>query len=166
MVNEDVIAPASTRILPSNRKLVVLHPGVCDPWQPSTLICISFHPMSEVPNAKGLCTPWSGRYSFYHATCEQVKTTRIGAVLSLSDAGGTLAYLSCLGNNFIEQLYSLQMVFCVVKKDRDSFPQPCKSRQGVQCKIIFFLAGKLFKLQLILMTDANPIRTLLYKMVT
>jgi hypothetical protein len=74
----------------------------------------------------------------------------------MSDAGGTLAYLSCLGNNFIEQLHGLQTGCCVVKKDRDSFPQPCKSRQGNQCKIIFFLAGKLYELQLIPMADANP----------
>jgi hypothetical protein len=105
-------------------------------------------------------------YSFYHATCEQVKTASIRTVLSMSDAGGTLAYLSCLGNNFIEQLHGLQTGCCVVKKDRDSFPQPCKSRQGNQCKIIFFLAGKLYELQLIPMADANPIRTLLYKRVS
>jgi hypothetical protein len=52
-------------------------------------------------------------YSFYHATCEQVKTASISTVLSMSDAGGTLTYLSCLGNNFIEQWHGLQTGCCV-----------------------------------------------------
>jgi hypothetical protein len=52
--------------------------------------------MSGVPNAKGSCPSWSGRYSFCHTALEQALTARTGHVLSMSDTGGTPVNLEAI----------------------------------------------------------------------
>lgn len=47
-------------VFQTNRKLDVLHPGVCEPWQPNTLICIPFHPVSEVLMVRAHVFPGEG----------------------------------------------------------------------------------------------------------
>jgi hypothetical protein len=50
-----------------NKKLVVLHPGVCDPWQPNTVISIPLHPLCGIQSLKDGRSPARNPHSLYLA---------------------------------------------------------------------------------------------------